>query len=218
MGMIIDPYRFAVPALSVSWVSSGAITSGANPSWASQAIGTASSTRYVVVMVYSNAGSRQTVSSVTIGGVSATLLFTNNSDYGASARTTTHFYGLLVTSGTTATIQVNWSGAPDQTGISVYSVTGSTTPSVSQTAASNGTATPSASLSIPVNGVGIGAAAGGNGGTVTWTNLTEDLDLNAATFYTFSTASSSSAGTATRSAAPTAGSVANAFALIALQP
>lgn len=208
----------SVTPLSISWISYGAITAGQNPSWAGQNIGAASADRYVVVMVYSNAAARRNVTSVTIGGVAATLLYTNNADYGGSARTTTHFYGLLVTTGTTATIQVNWDAAPDQTGISVYSVTGSASPTLAGSVASNNTATPSVSLTIPAGGVGIGAVGNGNGGTVTWTNLSEDLDVNAGSFYTFSTASSSAAGSASRSATITAGTTSNAMAAIALQP
>lgn len=206
-----------VTPLSVAWISYGAITAGQNPSWASQNIGAASSSRYVVVMVYSNSGGQRDVTSVTIGGVTATLLFTNNANY-STARTTTHFYGLLVTSGTTATIQVNWSASVDQTAISVYSVTGSVAPTVAQTAANNGVQAGSLSLTIPANGVGIGGRGTGNGGTFTWGNLTEDVDVNAGTYYSFSSASSATAGTLTRTCTSTAGTTDNAMSAIALQP
>lgn len=202
-GLIINPYIFA-KQLSISWIGYGAIAAGQNPQWTNQGIGTAAVDRYVVVMLYSNSAGQRDVTSFTIGGNTATLLFTNNANY-STARTVTHFYGLLIPAGTTATMQANWTAAVDQSAISVYAVYGSTTPSVAQTAANNNVTSASVSLTIPVGGVGVGAFGSGNGGTVTWTNLTEDADVNAGTYYTFSTASSSIPGTLTRSAVGTGG-------------
>ena len=221
---IMFPGPGAASKLSISYTDVGTfIANNASPSY-NLSVGAADPTRFVMVAVYSNSGSSlfPTVSSVTINGIAATMFVTNNADYGGIARTTAHLYGLLVPTGTTATIQVNWSGTNSghTTNIAVYRVTGSAATSLSTSATSDNTATPSASLAIPANGVAIGIMTNGNGGTMTWTNLSEDLDLNggAGNFYTISTASSATAGTLTRSAVATAGTTSNAFTVAALKP
>jgi hypothetical protein len=60
----------------------------------------------------------------------------------------------------------------------------------------------SASLTIPTDGAGLGYSAGqtGSSETASWTNLTKAFDYNSVTFLKVSAATSTSAGSATRTA------------------
>jgi hypothetical protein len=85
-------------------------------------IGTAASDRIVFIAVSATGNSSINVSSVTIGGVSATLINTGNASFG----TIGNAY-LNVTSGTTANIVVTFTtGGQDRCSIDVYTIYGST--------------------------------------------------------------------------------------------
>jgi hypothetical protein len=87
-----------------------------NYSFSSVSIGTAASSRYVVVLVFARGVSGVSVSSLTVGGVSATG-YQNVAPSGHNS-----IWVAAVPSGTTATIEVNMSGACINCAIAVYAL------------------------------------------------------------------------------------------------
>jgi hypothetical protein len=141
-------------------------------------IGAASSDRHVVVIIGGGANSR-TVSSVTVNGQPCTVVATTTFSVRDAGMAITDS---PVTSGTTATIVVTWSGSNNRCHIGTYAVTGlqSTTPT--DTGIDSGTGTPSnrsTTLDISAGGIGIGlfVNSSGSAGSTTWGGLTEDFDL-----------------------------------------
>lgn len=166
--------RDAVPAgPTLSLTANQTATLGSPATFTDAAIGSAAADRLVVVTALGHnvGGSNRTITSVTIGGNAATV-HEQIQSVGLSAGVAS----LVVTTGTTATIVVTWSGALTDTRIVVYTITGltSTTPHDTGDAAGDTMA-----LDIPAGGVAIGIAGEKNGtlGDITWTGLTEDTEV-----------------------------------------
>jgi hypothetical protein len=166
---------------AVTYISDSGLT-GSTATWTftSQAIGAASATRIIVIGIAAQAGTGITVSSVTVGGNSATKATgagLTNASNGAAGDI--WYYADAGALGTAATILVNWSASITRTAIAVYNVTG--TGSVFSTGASNGStssvSTLTQSATIPSGGGAIAVATlhTATGGTVTTTNLTSDI-------------------------------------------
>lgn len=135
-----------------------------------QSISTASNRRFVIVGVVA-AGS--TINSVTIGGVSATRL-----DTGDPVGTNAKLFGLLVTSGTTATVVVTMSASVSNT---VKIVTWAAYNLVSTTPrADNESLSDPATLNMTVRSRGIAvilATSNLNGATYTISGFSADLTV-----------------------------------------
>jgi hypothetical protein len=153
----------AIPTLAYQT----ATNSGANSTsytFSTQAIGTAAADRLVVVVIGREPG--DTLSSSTIGGISATVV--------ANAGTCT-IIAAVVTTGTTADVVLNFAGTQIRIGVAVYAVYGLS----STTATSTYTASLSETVTIPAGGVAIGCAYSGSGGvSTTWTGVTENSSQN----------------------------------------
>ena len=136
-------------------------------------IGTASADRIVIVALIGipNAGT-VTISSVTIGGVSAASCCTGIGDTQAFVE----FWAATVPSGTTGDVAVTASGNMFNCFVGVWATTG--LGSGTATASGTSTADPgSASLNISAGGIALGAGFNSNNApNVTWSNLTEDFD------------------------------------------
>ena len=120
-------------------------------------IGTASSDRYVVVYGAGYTGSLSTnrnASSVSIGGSSATIDYTVLSTAAPS-----FFAKRLVTSGTTATIAVSFSGPMTNCGIAIYVIYGLNSTTPISTATGINTTGATLSLSATNGGVVLGGIA-----------------------------------------------------------
>lgn len=171
---IINPYRFAAatPNASISFTDSASDGSdGTGYTFSARSLGAAASDRFIVV----GAGQRnsgQTVSSLTIGGVSASLI---KRQVGASGFNVTELWGATVPTGTTGDITVTWSASVVRCAIAVHRIVNltSTTPTFTV-----GSTTDPMSVLINVEGGGVAVAFsyGGVNGTNTWTGLTEDVD------------------------------------------
>lgn len=124
----------SLPTL-LTYIGSGALTSTTSTyTFTSQAIGTASSDRLVIVGIMHNTASlSQQVTGVTIGGVSATSIIA------PSAGVALSLFTLKVTTGTTATIVVTLNGNAVNCGIQVYTLKNykSATPNFTTTNAVN---------------------------------------------------------------------------------
>ncbi len=141
--------------------------------------GTPADDRYILAIVATNTTGG--FNSCTIGGVVATQLFT-----AVNGTVQLAFYIAAVPTGTTGTVHASLNLTNTNTGISVYSITGTSAPF----AATNvGTGM----ISIPAESMAIGAnyAFKNPGGppVVSWTGLTLDNNESLGTTFTLSTAS-----------------------------
>lgn len=152
------PARVASGAYVTSYQSSA---NSASYTFSSSSIGTADADRIVVVAVFGSVASAdRTLSAVSIGGTNATLMATayrnGTNDHTAALA------ALAVSSGTTATIVVNWSGAMVGCRIAIYTVLiAGATISVASSITGTGVNTNSISVtlsSVPANAVIFAAA------------------------------------------------------------
>lgn len=145
---------------------------GAGPYSHTAAIGAADSTRIVGVALYAG-GTSGTITSVVIGGVSATPKITN-----AATTRLLEYWEAPVPTGTTATIVVTVSTAGTRCAIDVFTVTGQPVPgatAVSGSGAPTGSAAaqslPVGPITVPAGGLIIGAAMHNTstiGGDISW--------------------------------------------------
>lgn len=154
----------APPSVQVVLVSSGtqAQVSG-NATFTSQNFGPAAANRYIVI-------GTTALTTVTVGGVSATKMVSVTSSNGTSA-----LWVAAVPTGTSGTVVVNGSGS-QTTAFAAYSMIGNASPTPGATNTST-TNPPSASIAIPTRGVAIAFCLSENGATPVWTGLTGDVDL-----------------------------------------
>lgn len=139
----------------------------------SRAIGTASSGRKIVVGIARNSGGAAgAVSSVTIGGISATKITGVNYVSESSAE----LWQADVPTGTTATIVVVWANSGLRMGIGVWALTNAAASAHDAQTASNGAPGMSVSINCPANGAVLGCASNGGASTWTWTGIAEQYD------------------------------------------
>lgn len=168
-----------LPAI-LTYVGSNASTANATShTFTSESIGTAATDRYIIIGVTAenNLGAR-TISSVTVGGVSATQVVFREHSTG-SFWTQAAIYIVPYPTGTTATIVVNWSASNNMCGIGVWNAT--QLQSATATNTNSNTSDPlTATLNVAPGGIAIGCAAAFPSGatpiTYTWTNMSERHD------------------------------------------
>jgi hypothetical protein len=164
-----------------TYVSSTVSTSNASAyTFTNHNIGTAAADRYVVVgyASYNNTSGAPSFSSATIGGNAATPHHNqiNVTDFVYMA---TGIFGLLVTSGTQATIVVNFSETMQNCVVSVWALYGldSTTPHHTNGGNADSATSVSTTLNIPDQGVAVAIAGSVNNNVAhTAAGLTEDAD------------------------------------------
>lgn len=171
----------------------------------SAAIGTASGDRLVIVGIVigkdSGTWSANPVSSMTIGGISATQVGSQLLCEGTTTAALAIFAASVPT-GTTANIVATLAanGAAD---IVIWNATGLSSTTASDTKSDN--ATPfTQSLTVPVGGFGIGLAGGESVTSWTWSNMTERSDA-ASGIYVASGADTTSTGSISVTATNAAG-------------
>lgn len=170
MSFLINPFTiYTQPTYTYNTRSIDGSTSTAH-TFTNLNIGAADPTRFVVIGVAMRTGGA--ISSLTIGGNAATALVTSGGNAIGS-----HFYGLSVSTGTTATVVVNH-GTNSTCLVSSYSLynLASTTP-VSTALSSNVTPADLSSNTV-VDSIVLGLVHQGNSTstTFTWTGLTERWD------------------------------------------
>ena len=150
-------------------------------------LGAAASDRYIIVTAMTRkAGASTTLTSITIGGVTATIVkqVTNNV-------TNTDVAAIVIAAvptGTTGDIVVTWGATMVRCAIGVYRVTGlvSATASDSDSSTAND---PTVNLDCPAGGFIIGGALTAASSSAAWTGITENFDGTLETFVTYTGAS-----------------------------
>jgi hypothetical protein len=158
--------------LTGTWVASDDVSSPANQhTFSGMNFGTAAANRLLIVAACSSGNSPAPASSVTIGGVSATLVKSVSGSQFVSAS----LWQALVPSGTSGTVVVNWSGTASCAGIGIWSVQTDT-----QGAQNSGSSTGSSIAAVvPTSGYGIVAYQVNCNTTITGvapSNFTEDYE------------------------------------------
>lgn len=162
-----EPVTISYTDHAISTVDSNVIT------FSTRAIGTAAANRLVVVGVTGfNGVALRSVLSLTVAGVSATIVKATPGTNGAA-----EVWIAAVPTGATGDIVVTWSGGVQRTGIGVWAIYGA---SATAYDTGNSTADPlTDTINIDNGGVLIACEfSQGSGGTVTttWTNITENYD------------------------------------------
>jgi len=135
--------------------------------FSTQSIGDANSSRKVIVGVHGSINF-QTVSTVTVGGISATILVQE-----ATLGIVAAIAIAEVPTGTTADVVVTFTGAMDRCAIGIWRAVGSISMTPIDTGSS--TADPGTDTLTSVIG-GYCVCVGTGGDTATWTNATENYD------------------------------------------
>lgn len=138
--------------------------------FSSQNFGAAAADRYIIVAVHLDFSNQSnSVSSVTIGGVTATHLGTQTGNQYLTA-----FYMALVPTGTSGNVVVTCSTIALAGAIGMWSATGiHSVPAIVKT---NNAEDPTATVDIPAGGAVVAAAYSPTNTTTSWTNLTERYD------------------------------------------
>lgn len=173
--------------------------------FASQNLGTASADRNIVVAATGRQSTAQTITAVTVGGVSATQLGTRG-----LSQNPLGIWMAAVPTGTTGDIVVTFSGAMLRCAVGLWAVTGGASLSNSDFG------TDTADVTGAANGFIVAAACNTGSVTFTWTNATERFDGTVESF-TASGADAITVGATTITATPTSAST-NGIVAVALTP
>lgn len=181
------------PVLVFQAAPAAVAPAASSTTFTSVAIGTASASRVVIVVVNTESF---VVTSLTVGGVGATK----------AVEESTLISGLqtwyaTVASGTTANIVLNASGSMTGAAIIVFSATGITAaPTQTKTAINNTGTSPTALPTITVPATGFAVAANTSAATatgITWSNATQDATTDMISGTHFSAAHTASTGAPT---------------------
>lgn len=155
--------------------------------FSSVSLGTAQADRYIIVTACSRkAGATFTLSGITIGGVSATIVR-------QVTRTVTNSNSQAIVianvpTGTTGDIVVTWSTTVLRCAVGVWSATNLASATAHDSATSTATA-PTYNIDVPAGGFVIAAALTAAATTTTWTEATEKFDATLESFVTYTGAS-----------------------------
>ena len=155
--------------------------------FSSESFGAADAGRYIVATVSARkSGGATTLASVTIGGVSATIVEQINNT--ASHCNNAAIAIAKVPTGTSGDIVVTWNDPMVRCTLGVYRLVGidSPTPADSSTSTAND---PTYALDVPAGGAAIGVALTADANSCTWSGLTEDFDGTLETYVTYTGAS-----------------------------
>lgn len=144
--------------------------------FSSENLGAAAGDRHIIVAIESRASSAgRTLSSVTIGGESATIAVQGTNSGGATSCVAALAIAAVPT-GTSGDVVVTFSGGMLRCAIQVYRVTSLTSATATDTDKYEADAgDPSVNLDVPAGGFAIGCGTGSSAGS-TWTGLTENHD------------------------------------------
>ncbi len=153
--------------------------------YAATSLGPEHPDRHLIIPTVSRGAGSQTLSTLTVGGVSMSIAANSRNTSGGISDIS---IGVLkFPTGSTADIVATYSGGMTRNAIAVYWALGiNTTPHDTQTSTS---ADPSVNLNFPARGFAIGAAYSQASTTATWTGLAEDSESVVEAAATFSTAS-----------------------------
>ena len=156
-------------------------TNATNYTFSSQNFGPADADRRIVLAIHARANASRTISSVTIGGVTAAVVSDGTNDAFAEtsnggAETQAALYSALVPTGVTGSVVMNWSDEMLRCGIEVYSMIGASGAQADEVFNTEGDGV-SNSFTLPARSCAVGSSSHASSTLdFTWTNLTKDTD------------------------------------------
>lgn len=169
--------KISAAAISIEYVTERGSTSNAKTyTFSGTSIGAEAADRVVIVAAAGSSGSARSISSVTIGGVTASVAVTQASTSAIGARCRIGLYYLAVASGTTADIVVTFSGTMGHGMIAVFAMTGHTSETPAATGADGSGSTTFDPNCNVVTGDVLISASFSDGTPCAWTNSTEQSD------------------------------------------
>jgi len=152
-----------------------------------QSLGAADPGRRIVVAASGQRlGSPSGVSSLTIGGVSASPVVARQTGNGNDH--TVEFWAAAVPTGTSGNVVVTFNAGHLRCHVSVFRLLDAAATAHDTDSATNSSAAVSASIDIPAGGVALAAAFDNGNTSYAWTNLTERWDIGSGSLNTFSSA------------------------------
>lgn len=150
-------------------------TDGTSFTFSSQNLGTAAADRYIIVAVQSRSVGTDvhTIDSVTVGGVSATIVVQRQNNAANSS-----YAGLAIAAvptGTTGDVVVTFSTTMLRCEVGLWRATGLASATATDFGSSTASA-PTYAIDVVAGGFAIGAVTQSNGVSAAWTNLTEKYD------------------------------------------
>lgn len=140
--------------------------------FSAKSLGAASADRKIVVAALRNSGgSTAGVSSMTIGGISATLIVAKNHVNECNSE----LWQANVPTGTTGDIVVNWGSSANRMGIGVWAVTGAAAAAYATSSSGSSVDNLTTTINCPASGCVIAGAAG-NSSTFVWSGVTERFE------------------------------------------
>jgi hypothetical protein len=179
MSRIIQVRRKPVTAADATIVNTDDSVSTSNLdeyTFSSQALGTASADRHIIVGITgrANSGGAFALSSVTVAGNAASVVVEHQ--YTNDIIGTVALAIVAVPSGTTGDVVVTWDRAILDCGIGVWATTGLQSITPTDTDFDSPGTSLSGNLNIDAGGVAVGVTLGFSAPAVSWTNLTEDFE------------------------------------------
>jgi hypothetical protein len=185
---------------ALDWQSGANESSGLTTiTYASLAFGAADANRTIAVAIAARMTTVNTISSVTIGGIAATLVAGSVVQVSGTNGANSAIYQAAVPSGTTGDVVVTYGAAAARTGVSVYRLITGTPTATSANTYANASGNPAAAaITIPSGGKGFAAVFQTSGTSVyTWSNATPsggDYQVSAGGASRFSSATVTSTG------------------------
>lgn len=177
------------PPATIAWTASGSSTANLTTyTFAGHALGTEAAGRLIPVVVYSSGagGTAVTISTMTIGGVSAAPAVASND----TATVDAHIWYAVVPTGTTGDIVITFSAARARCAIDAFQAHNVQSATPTDTGSASAADPISDDLNISAGGVAVGGALTFTTTTVTWTaGLTERSDFQLESAQTQSSAS-----------------------------
>jgi hypothetical protein len=141
-------------------------------------IGTAAADRWCIALIKWRRATPTTLTSVTIGGVTASLVKERNYDSGGGGSTTgLSIWVANVPTGTTADLVVTLAATVLRCAYALATVNG-INPTATDTAEATGADPLAATIDVAEDGVIAAVASNANTATGAWSGLTEDVDAN----------------------------------------
>jgi len=188
---------------SLAWLTSATDSSSTNPvTYAGLSFGAADTDRIIAVYIASRQTTVNTITGVTIGGVSATAVTGTAAQVNGTNGACCQIWQAAVPTGTSGNVVVTYGAAPTRSVVSLYRIITVTPTATSGNSDSQTTLTSvGTAVTVPSGGGAIaGAAEQANTNTFTWSNATQDVQGAIAGSQQYTTATVTGTGSITPNA------------------
>ena len=182
-----NPALLIAKRFSFAYINGSAASSGTNQAtytFSNVPFGSPAATRTIIVAVAGRANTNRSISSVTVGGVTATEITQSSNTSGGGS--ITGIYRADVPAGASGSVVVTFSGQMVRAGIAAYRMEAGAAGAHAFTALNTSTA---GTIDVPAGGAALAVAFTNAVATATWSGLTENTDMQIESASSFSTAS-----------------------------